>query len=386
MANTLTNLIPTVYNALDVVSRELTGLIPAVQRDMTYERAAVGQSVRSPVAPASTASDITPAVTPPNDGDQTIGSVEMLITKARRVPIRWNGEEIRGVDNNGAQYNVILRDQMAQAMRTLTNEVEADLAALYVNASRSYGVGSTIPFGTAGDYTDASFARKILVDNGAPSGDMHLVLNTGAGANLRGKQGGRGVDAEGTDRILRQGVLLDVHGFALRESAQIKTHTKGTGASATTNTAGYAVGATTITLASAGTGTIVAGDSITITGDTNQYVVVTGDADVSGGGTVVIAAPGLRQAIPASATNITISATGPRNMAFTRNAIALATRAPALPAQGDMAIDRMMVTDPFSGLTFEVSLYAQYRQIQYEVALAWGCKVIKPEHLALLLG
>lgn len=386
MANTLTNLIPTVYNAMDVVSRELTGLIPAVQRDMTYERAAVGQSVRSPVAPASTASDITPAVTPPNDGDQTIGSVEMLITKARRVPIRWNGEEIRGVDNNGAQYNVILRDQMAQAMRTLTNEVEADLAALYVNASRSYGVGSTVPFGTAGDYTDGSFVRKILVDNGAPMGDTHLVLNTGAGANLRGKQGGRGVDAEGTDRLLRQGVLLDIHGFAVRESAQIKTHTKGTGASATTNNAGYAIGATTITLASAGTGAILAGDSITVTGDTNQYVVVTGDADVSGGGTVVIAAPGLRQAIPASATNITISATGPRSMAFSRNAIALATRAPALPAQGDSAIDRMMVTDPHSGLTFEVSLYAQYRQIQYEVALAWGCKAVKPEHLALLLG
>lgn len=385
MANTLTNLIPTVYNALDVVSRELTGIIPAVTRDMSYERAAVGQSVRSPVAPASAASDITPAVTPPNDGDQTIGSVEMKITKARRVPIRWNGEEIRGLDNNGAGYNVILRDQFVQAMRTLSNEVETDLAALYAKASRSYG-SATVPFGTAGDYTDASFVRKILVDNGAPTTDIHMVLNTGAGANLRGKQGGRGVDAEGTDRILRQGVLLDIHGFAIRESAQIKTHTKGTGASATTNASGYAVGATTITLASAGTGTIVAGDSITFTGDTNQYVVASGDADVSNGGTITLAAPGLRQAIPNSATNITVVASAPRNMAFSRNAIALATRAPALPAQGDSASDRFLVTDPNSGLTFEVSLYAQYRQIQFEVALAWGCEAVKPEHLALLLG
>lgn len=73
-------------------------------------------------------------------------------------------------------------------------------------------------------------------------------------------------------------------------------------------------------------------------------------------------------------------------MAFSRNAIALATRAPALPAQGDSAQDRFLVTDPASGLTFEVSLYAQYRQIQFEVALAWGCQVVKPEHLALLLG
>jgi len=386
MANTLTNLTVDLYNALDVVSRELTGIIPATTIDAQYTRAAVGQTVRSPVAPAATATDITPAVTPPDDGDQTIGNVSMTISKSRRVPVRWNGEEILKIDNNGAQYNSILTNQFAQAMRTLVNEVEADLAALYTGASRSYGVGTTVPFGTAGDYSDSAFVRKILVDNGAPMTDLQLVLNTGAGANLRGKQGGRGVDYEGTTDILRRGILLDINGFAVRESAQIKTHTKGTGASATTNTAGYAVGATTITLASAGTGTIVAGDSVTFAGDSNQYVVVTGDADVSGGGTIVLAAPGLRQAIPASATAITVSATGPRNMAFARSAIALATRAPALPNGGDSADDRMMVTDPASGLTFEVSLYRQYRQIQYEVALAWGCAVVKPEHLALLLG
>ena len=185
---------------------------------------------------------------------------------------------------------------------------------------------------------------------------------------------------------MRQGVLLDIHGFAVRESAQIKTHTKGTGASATTNTAGYAVGATTITLASAGTGTIVAGDSITFAGDSNQYVVVTGDADVSNGGTVVIAAPGLRQAIPASATNITVTATGPRNMAFARSAIVLATRAPALPDGGDSAVDRTLITDPVSGMTFELAMYAQYRQMQYELSAAWGVKTVKTEHLALLAG
>lgn len=384
MANTITNLIPDVYSALDVVSRELTGLIPAVTRDPSSDRAAVGQTVRSIVAPAASATDITPAVTPPDDGDQTIGNVAIQITKARRVPFRWNGEQTLGVNNGGPGWSTIQRDQIAQAIRTLVNEMETDLAGLYVDASRSYGAGGTIPFGTAGDYTDASFARKIIVDNGGPQTDLQLVLNTGAGANLRGKQAD--VNRAGTDVLLRQGVLLDIHGFAVRESAQIKTHTKGTGASATTNTAGYAVGATTITLASAGTGTIVAGDSITFAGDSNQYVVVTGDADVSNGGTVVIAAPGLRQAIPASATNITVTATGPRNMAFARSAIVLATRAPALPDGGDSAIDRTLITDPVSGMTFELAMYAQYRQMQYEISAAWGVKTIKTEHLALLAG
>jgi hypothetical protein len=139
-------------------------------------------------------------------------------------------------------------------------------------------------------------------------------------------------------------------------------------------------------LASAGTGTVLAGDVITFAGDTNKYVVVTGDTDVSNGGTLVIAAPGLRKAIPAAATALTISTASVRSMAFDRHAIALATRAPALPSQGDMADDRMLVTDPVSGLTFEISLYKQYRQIQYEVAMVWGCAVTKPEHFALLLG
>lgn len=386
MANTLTNLIPTAYSALDTVSRELVGLIPAVTRDATVERAAVGQTVRSPVAPAASTGNITPGVTPPDDGDQTIGNVSLTISKAKRVPIRWNGEEQRGINNGGPGVNTILRDQFQQAFRALVNEVEADIAALYASASRSYGAGGTIPFGTAGDYTDASNVLKILLDNGAQSLDRHLILNTGAGANLRGKQGGRGVYDEGTDRILRQGVLLDIHGFAVRESAQIKNHTKGTASGATTNTAGYAVGATTITLASAGTGTIVAGDSVTFTGDTNQYVVVSGDTDVSNGGTITIAAPGLRQAIPASATNITVSATGPRSMAFTRDALVLAHRLPALPEGGDLAVDRQTVQDPVSGLAFEIAMYPQYRQMQIEVSAAWGVACVKPENLALLLG
>ena len=91
--------------------------------------------------------------------------------------------------------------------------------------------------------------------------------------------------------LAQQGVLQCLAVCRFVNLAQIYNPTSGTASGATTNNAGYAVGATTITLASAGTGTILAGDVITFAGDTNQYNVVSGDADVSNGGTITLAAP-----------------------------------------------------------------------------------------------
>lgn len=379
MANTITNLVPDLYSALDVVSRELTGFIPSVSADMTFERAAVGQTVRSPVAPAASAGDITPGVTPPDDGDQTIGNVSMSITKARRVPIRWNGEQSLGLDNNGVGRSTIMRDQFAQAMRTLTNEVEADIAATYAAASRAYGTAGTTPF--ASTLGDAAQVRKILADNGAPLGDVSVVMNTSAGAALRTLGQLSKANEAGTIALREQGVLLNVYGMALRESAQVSSATAGTGASYQVNNgSGYSVGATTIAV-DTGSGTVLAGDIVTFAGDANKYVVTT----ALSGGSLTIAAPGLKQAL-ADNTAMTVVGTSARNMAFARSAIALATRAPALPGEGDSADDRMVITDPNSGLSFEVAMYKQYRQVQYEVSLAWGVKAVKPEHMALLLG
>jgi len=383
MANTLTRMIPDLYESLDVISREQVGLIPAVTMDARAARAAVGQAVVVELAPAAAASNITPGVTAPNDGDQTIGNTSITITKSRGVPFRWNGEEQLGV-NSGPGYQAIRLSQMQQAMRTLCNEVEADLASLHTTFSRAYGTAGTTPFAT--NLADPAQVRKILVDNGTPQADLQLVIDTTAGANMRTLAQLTKANEANDTSLLRQGILLPLHGMDVRESGQILTSVPGTGAGATTNAAGYAVGSTVLTLASAGTGTLLAGDIVTLAGDTNKYVLASGDTDTSNGGTITLAAPGLRKAIPAAATAITVISASARNMAFHRSAIVLAARAPALPEEGDMADDRTLITDPRSGLTFEVAVYKQYRQVRYEMSIAWGFANIKPNHTALLLG
>lgn len=383
-ANTLTGLIPSLYAGLDVVSRELVGFIPSVYRNVTAERAAKDQSVTYPISRAATAFDLAPAMAIPDPADRTTDTGEIKITKSRGVEFGWTGEEQRGL-NTGPGYSPIQADNFAQALRTLCNEIEVDLAteaAAY--ASRAYGTAGTTPFGT--NTGEAAQVRKILDDNGAPPSGRSLIIDTTAGAAMRTLTQLSKANEAGTTMTLRQGELLDLHGLSIKESAGIVTKTAGTGASATTTNAGFAVGATSIALASAGTGTITAGDTITFAGDTNKYQIVTGDADVSGGGTIVLAKPGLRKAIPAAATAITVIASHVANIAFSQNALHLVARAPALPQEGDAAADRMMIVDPRSGLAFEVSIYLGYRKVRLEVALAWGVKAAKTEHIAMLLG
>lgn len=380
MANVLTDLAGDIYIAADKVGREQIGIIPSVTMNSGAERVALNGVVRSFFTREATLVDNTPAMTIPEGTDQTVDNKTMTISSSKGVQIPWTGEDIRHT-NNGSGFDTIYGDQILQAMRKIANQIETDLAvAATAAASHGYGTAASTPFGTANDYTDASNVLKLLKDNGAGAFDNRLVINTAAGANFLGKQSA--VNSAGTDSILRQGVILDVSGMPIRESAQIQNHTAGTGAAYTTDTAGYAVGDTSITLIT-GTGTVLVNDMVSFAGDATKYQVVTG---VAAPGTIVLQEPGLKQAIPGSATALTVSATSARNLGFAQSAIEVAVRAPAKPNGGDAAVDEMMVVDPHSGLAFDISVYKGFQKSMVNVSAAWGVKAWKPEHIVALLG
>lgn len=382
MLNVLTNLIPALYQNLDEVSRELTGFLPSVARNSSAARAAVGESVIVPVSTAMESSDVTPAMTVPDPKDFTMDNVAIQITKSRNVSFGLTGEEFQGL-NNGVGANYILGENIKQAIRTLANEMEKDVAVEAAAASsRAYGTAGTTPFAT--DLSDAAQIKKLLDDNGAPMGGRSLIINTTAGVNLRSLTQLTNVGDAGTDMTLRQGELLNLFGFSIKESAGIQNVAQSTISGVTLEAA--EAGATELTIKTATPGSLKAGDVITIAGDNNKYVVAEANSALAASGKIKIAKPGLLQAAAADSAVATVVAASARNIAFTQNAIQLVTRAPALPGGRDAAVDSYIMTDSRSGMAFEVRVYQGYRKMRMEVACAWGVKVIKPEHVATLLG
>lgn len=385
MSRTLTGLVPTIYTALDQVSRELIGFIPNVAMSASAEEAAVNQTVRAPVTTQGSLEDITPGNTPADSGDQTLGYVDVTITKSKAYPIRWTGEEQLSISRYG-EYNTILADEFTQAFRTLANAVETDLAGLYKSVARAVGTAGTTPFATADNHTDFANSNQLLDELGAPQSDRIMILGSTARAKLEGIQSGLFKVNEAGDggAMLRNREQRMIHGFTMGYSAGVGTHTKGTGSGYLTDlVAGYAVGDTDIHV-DTGTGAILAGDVVTWAGDTSKYVIGTGFAG-DGDGDIALNDPGLVVALD-DGDALTIGNSYVYNMFYHRNALLLAARAPAMPEGGDAADDVMTFVDPLSGLNFQVAIYRQYRRVKYEVGLAWGVAAPNGKHAGILMG
>lgn len=360
---------------MDIVSREMVGMVPSVTLDPNASRVAKGQTVRIPIAPDTANEDVTASASAPTGNGDDFGNTTITISKIRRAaPIVWTGEEQVSV---GDMVNPMIRDQYAQRMRSLVNEMEADIcleaSGGALAAGNVVGTAGTEPFAT--DLKDLTKGLKLLKDNGAPqNGDYNFVMNTLAGMNLRNQTQLQKVNEAGDGSLLRQGVLGNLFGFTLRETNGFKPHTAGSASGYLVN-GGAKKGDTEITI-DTGSGTFAKGDIVTFGDDTTQYVVV---EDVATGGTILKIANGLKADVADNAAIAVASGYTP-SVGFTRSSIILATRLPYVPNGGDIALDRTVITDPVSGISFEVALWGGAYQNTVTISAAWGVKNIKPAH------
>jgi hypothetical protein len=382
MPDSLASLFPTLYAGIAEFPRRQFGMIRAVQVDGQLSRAAKGQSVVWDVPQVSGAVDIEPAATLPAPSADVAKSLTYTMAYRKGVRIAVTGEASEAIGD--AAMAIRRQNQYLQAFDNLAAGIESYLAGVAIlNASRAFGTADTVPF-TASSTNLEYFAKLwgILAKNDRSNGELSLVLNTATAEAMRAYMGMLWKANEaGDDEMMKNGYRTRVQGFNVFESNQITQHTKGTGANYVLNGA-HSAGATEITVKT-GTGTILAGDVISIADEPSgsKYVVVEG---ITAAGTLKIGAPGLLGAA-ADGKAVSIHQYTP-NLAFNQSALGLGCRLPEIPKEGDAAIDATSIRDPYTGLVFEVRRYAEYRQIVDEISIMYGAIVLDPEAIAIGLS
>lgn len=383
MANTITNQLRDAYAAIEIVSRETIGIIQAVTRNAGAEAVSKGTTVRNPVAPKNSAYSITPSMTPLAAADMIYTNRTISLDNLYGYKFHFATEEEMGLKASGP-FGTLWQQNIAMAYRTLTNQIAAALTALYYNSSRGFGTAATTPFSS--NLSELSAVKVMLDVNGAPIGDRHLIIDDNATYNLLKLTQLTNVNQSGSDDELRRGVIRDLFGFQVRTDANVALHTAGTSTGQKADSID-AIGATTVSYDGGDGGTLLVGDALSIANDASdpaggnsKYILQT--AVTAAAGNMVIASPGLLNATT-DEDAITRSATYRANMAFSRDALVLASRA---PQGGDSAIDESILIDPVTGLAFRLAKYTGHHIINYELSTLYGVGLGNPEHMVLLLG
>lgn len=382
MATTLTALAPTLFSAAQNVSAEPAGILDAINTTWDDKGVAKGDSVIVPYAPVQATDNFTASNVYPAGGSQTAGGVTVQITQSKKTTgMVLTGEQIRSLENGG-NYEEWVRQWAEQSMRSLRNLAEAD-AANYIKygASRAVGTAGTTPFAT--DLDLIVDVKQALRDNGCPFADPQLVINSAAAAKLQKLGIYQQAYAAGSDEERRSGLYKPQFGFQLRDSAGISQHTSGAAASYVTDTAADQVAGTTTILTDTGTDSILAGDVFSIADHGGyQYVVSAACGGDATDGPLYINRPGLR-AVATKNKAITFTGNYTPSFAFERSAVVGIMRPPLMPA--NPTVKTMVISDKF-GHSYLMVEIAQYGQIVWEMHLAYGFKVVQPEHVALILG
>jgi hypothetical protein len=378
--DTLLNIFPVLYEAIAKFPRRQFGILRAVQINAGLERAAIGQEIIWDLPRINTPVDVEPSCVLPCPPADTAGSKNFKMEQSRAIRIAVTGEANLAL---GSSMKTRRANQYLQAMDVLAAEIETYLVIKAIaGASRAYGTAGTTPFQDPTDMSYFANMYRILLENNRNSGNLAMILNGKSSTMLRSKMSNIWKANEfGDTSLIQDGILTMIEGFAIHEINNMPLHVKGTGAAYVTNGA-TAQGVADVALV-VGAGTVLAGDVVTFAADTdNKYVV---NAGIAAPGIISLGEPGARMIIP-TGNAMTIGANYQPNVAFNSDAIGLAVRPPAVPAEGDAAIDSFIIQDPVTGLPFEIRRYAEYRQIVDEVSIAWGGKVFDPAGIVLGLS
>lgn len=277
----------------------------------------------------------------------------------------------------------IIRDHITPAVYALADQIDQDLAGLYKFVPW-YHSGATA-------VADITATRQILFNNKVPLNDLHLMIDGGSEAAFLALQAFsqyQGAGLEGVQTQIR-GQLGEKYGFDIFANQNTPTHTHGTASStALTMTNTKAQFSTSVDLSGTVTGTIVAGDVLQIAGDSQNYAVTGGPYTAAGNAfTGVGIFPTLRAQATSTTAVTLVQNNGVRNLAFHRNAFALAM-APLPDFYDGQGVRVFTATDPFTNLAIRARTWADGTNSAYRIALdvLYGVKALDANLAAAMLG
>lgn len=260
------------------------------------------------------------------------------------------------------------------------------------------------PTATSDPFKPLNDALVLIAQNDGDTDNLTAVFNPYESGQIRRLPNILQAQQSGSTNALRTGEAGNILGFEVLMSQQIQNATLTTAAitaspAAVNNAAGYPINTTTMAIDGVGAGTIPAGSTFTIAGVTNDEsntrgFVVNADALIAGNAATIVFNPPLPVAIADNAV-ITFkehSAAGSMNLAFHRDAIAVAIQgmAPFMPGTG-VAVEN--VTDEQTGLSVQIAMKSNLLgaagtayTTEIAASVIFGAGVVMPELAVKITG
>jgi hypothetical protein len=351
-----------------------------VSRDLDVEAAKKNKIIQVPIWHKLPVQSVTPGRGNENTPtDLTPDTVDITLDQWKEVRFALSDKEMAEIEEGR-----VLPAVMKRAVHAHADAVDLYLLGLMYKASFSYEI-NTAPTAVA----DVIGMRTAMNKEKCPRDAFRrLVVSDDVEGEMLLLSAFHEVDKVGDTDAIRNGSLGAKFGFSpIVADGQMPSHTQGDAATRTVNGAhaseeSYSGGTSTLAT-TGGTGSLLAGDLITLGGGSQSYVCVTDEA----AGSVEIA-PKLRTAMSGGeAIAYAAAAAGADHaiggLGFHEGALALATR--PLQSAVTPGVIISQATDPLSGLSLRVTVEYVNKELEWSLDILYGAAVIYPEMIARLV-
>lgn len=401
MANTNTVLIPKILARALSVLRQRVIMPRLVNGDYSADAVKKGTQIEIPIPVAVADQDVTPSNVLLAPTDVTPTSVILAVDQHRHSkPIGLTDKEKTEIDFK----DNFLPSQMEESIKGLANTLNQFIWGKFTTTTSgiygfisnpSTGAGTILePFGTGTTDTSgvsaATGAKKVLNAQLCPRTDRRGILSFNAEAAMLDLSEISDANKIGSSDVKITGEVGAKFGIDWFADDDVPTHTVGTSYEASpgdvTLRETEALDSSAISILDAGAGTLVAGDIITIAGDSQTYCVTGSGAPYTlhaSNDTQVSIVPNLQVAQSGGTQVVTVKNSHTVNLVFHRDAIALVMRVMEMDIEGRQVFT---ATDPVSGITLRLVVTPQHYQTTWSFDILYGCTLVRPEFAVRIAG